>query len=268
MMTMRRSPLHGILFCSMLAATGCSAFAAGPDPSHSVRAAASGLGADGAAHARPVLARARLRTRSAALPGIGTARAPGTDAPFLAPAEGADTMDLVPGALLDVWLNDRRRDVRTLSSERSLGTAVVQGDFFRYNTVNSDPDLRGFWGQPLLLKWSAILEIPEGGPHVFESELSKERGGGAMELRTLVRVNDETVFEREIRVFGGNQISQVGSRVLPLTPGFYRLEVWLSAKNGLALSPSTRLGTFLRIRAPGRMTAEPVQSSRIWHRVR
>jgi hypothetical protein len=194
-------------------------------------------------------------------------RAPESDAPFIAPIAAVDTAELAHGALLDVWLNDGNADLRTVSGERSLGTAVVRGDFFRYNAVNSDPDLRGFWGRPLLLKWSALLEIPDRGAHVFVSELSKDRSYGAMDVETMVRVNDETVFEKEVKVFGSNTISEMGSRVLTLAPGFYRLEVWLAA-SGRALPPDTQLGTFLKIRAPGMMTAEPLQSSRVWHRTR
>lgn len=145
--------------------------------------------------------------------------------------------------------------------------AVVQGDFFRYTSVNSDPDLRTFWGQRLLLKWTAILEIPDSGVHVFVSELSKERDNGAMRVRTLVRLNDETVFERDVRVFMVNTIHEVGSRSLTLDKGRYKLEVWLAVRNGLDLPPSTQLGTYLKIRAPGDLTARPLQSSRIWHRV-
>jgi hypothetical protein len=267
-MTMRRSSLYGIIFTSMLAATAFSAFGAGADLGQGARGAARGLHAGAPAGARPVLGRAELRAGSAALPGIGLARAPGTDAPFIAPADPADTVDLVPGALLDVWLNDRERDPRAVTTERSLGTAVVRGDFFRYNTVNFDSDLRSFWGQPLLLKWSALLDIPEGGQHVFVSELSKERGFGAMVVRTMVRLNEETLFEKQVRVFGGNKIDEVGSRDLALAPGYYRLEVWLAVENSLALPPATQLGTFLKIRAPGEMTPTPVQSSRIWHRTR
>lgn len=174
-MTMRRNLLHGIIFTSLLAASGCGSFAAGGDPLHGARGAAWDLDAG----ARPVPGRAGLRAEPVAVPGIGMGHGPEAGARFIAPAETIDSVDLRPGALLDVWLNDEDADLRTLSGERSLGTAVVRGDFFRYNTVNSDPDLRGFWGRPLLLKWSAILEITERGAHVFVSELSKEASYGA-----------------------------------------------------------------------------------------
>jgi|GEM_PF-3346942 len=262
-MKMRRSSLYGALFACMLAAAGCSAFA-GAEPSRGARGAAWRLHAD----ARPVLGRAGLRAGSAAASGTGVRSAAKAEAPFIAPAEPQDTIVLAPGALLDVWLNDGKTDLRAATSERSLGSAVVRGDFFRYNAVNFDPDLRGFWGQPLLLKWSAFLEITERGPYVFESELSKERGWGAMEVRTLVRVDDQTVFEEEVKVFGSNRIFKTGSRSLTLAPGSHRLEVWLAAENRMALPPATQLGTFLKIRAPGVMTAEPLQPSQVWHRVR
>jgi hypothetical protein len=250
-MTMRRNLLHGILFTSLFAVSGCGSFASGGNSLDGV------WGVDDGAHPA-----AELAAPAGIVMGHGTE----TGARFIAPAGPVDTVDLARGALLDVWLNDGESDLRTVTSERSLGTAVVRGDFFRYNTVNSDPDLRGFWGQPLVLKWSALLEIPEGGAHVFESALSKERGWGAMEVRTLVRVNEETVFEEDVRVFGSNQISRAGSRVLTLAPGFHKLEVWLAVENRLELPAATQLGTFLKIRAPGIRTAEPV--SRVWHRVR
>ncbi|HEU4882980.1 MAG TPA: hypothetical protein VFT45_12055 [Longimicrobium sp.] len=256
---MRRALLHVTVFTSLLAAAGCGSFAAGADLSHD--GPAWGLDAG----ARPVLERVGPRVEPGALPGTGIARGPAEDALFIAPLASVDTAELAHGALLDVWLNDRRRDIRELTNERSLGTMVARGDFFRYNTVNSDPDLRGLWGQGLLLKWSALLEITERGPHVFMSELAKERSTGAYEFRTLVRVNDETVFERGVRVNLTNTVSELDSRVLTLAPGFYRLEVWLAA-SGRPLDSSTQLGTYLKIRAPGVMTAEPLQSSRVWHR--
>ncbi|HET7229653.1 MAG TPA: hypothetical protein VFJ16_06615 [Longimicrobium sp.] len=263
---MRHSPLHGIIFTSMLAATGCGTFAAKADPLHGPSGAAWGL-SDVAAGARPVFGRTEFRVESD-LPGTRIGRAPGADAPITAPAEPADTTNLEPGALLDVWLSDRNVDIRTITTERSLGTAVVQGDFFRYNVVNSDPDLRGFWGQPLLLKWSALLEIPDRGAHVFAAELSRERGGRAIQVRTMVRVDEETVFEKQVRVFLGNPIFETSSRVLTLAPGYHRLEVWLAVDTRQAVLPASQLGIVLKIRPPGQMTAEPVQPSRIWHRVR
>lgn len=267
-MTIHRFPHHGLILTFILAATGCSAFAAAADLSHSAREAAWSLEADAAASARPMRGRAEFRAGSATLSGIGNGHAPEADAPFIAPAEPAGTQDIARGAVLDVWLNDRRRDLRALTSEPSLGSAIVQGDFFRYTSVNSHPDLRGFWGQPLLLKWSALLEITAQGPHVFVSNLSKERGWGAMTVRTLVRLNEETLFEKEVRVFGSNEISEVNSRALTLAPGFYNLEVWLAAENALALPPGTQLGTFITMREPGVMTGEPLPPSRIWYRVR
>lgn len=179
----------------------------------------------------------------------------------------ADAQDLAPGAVLDVWLNDPHMDMLTLSSVRSLGNAVVRGDFFRYTSVNSDPDLRAFWGQPLLLKWSALLEIKTGGPHVFAAELLRERGPGALFVRTMVRVDGETVFEKDLRVLLGAPISETGSRELSLAPGFHRLEVWLAARNPMGFSPSTQLGTYLKIRGPNDMTLAPVQLSQLWHRM-
>src|ERR1700741_1155674 len=211
-MTTSPSALHGIIVISMLAAAG--AFAAGAEPSHGAGAAAWGPGTE-AAGAGPVLA-------------------PEADAPFVAPA---DTVRFSPGALLDVWMNDDRRDLRAITSERSLGTAVMQGDFFRYTSINADADLRGYWGQHLVLKWSAYLEVAEPGLHVFVSELSKERNRGAIRVRTLVRVNEVTVFERQVREFGSNQIFEVASYPLPLARGYHRLEVWLSVSNGLSLPP-------------------------------
>src|ERR1700741_2175138 len=202
-MTTSPSALHGIIVISMLAAAG--AFAAGAEPSHGAGAAAWGPGAE-----------------------AGGAR------PGVAPA---DTVRFSPGALLDVWMNDDRRDLRAITSERSLGTAVMQGDFFRYTSINADADLRGYWGQHLVLKWSAYLEVAEPGLHVFVSELSKERNRGAIRVRTLVRVNEVTVFERQVREFGSNQIFEVASYPLPLARGYHRLEVWLSVSNGLSLPP-------------------------------
>jgi hypothetical protein len=245
---MRKSTLHGIILSSMLAATGCGAFAARTEPSHNAGGSAWDLDAGAATGVRPAMA-----------------QAPEADALFIAPLRLSDTINLAPGALLDVWLNDPRKDLRTLSRERSMGAAVVRGDFFRYNSISLDPDLRGYWGQPLLLKWSAILEITEPGVHVFESELSKERGWGAMVVRTLVTLNQETLFDKEVRVFGSNQIFEMGSRTLSLAPGRYTLEVWLAAENRLRLPPETRLGTFLKIRAPSLRTGQPIQSSQLWH---
>lgn len=240
-MTILRSTLYGAAFTFVLAAVGCSAFSATANPSSAAHEPAWSREADSS---------------------------PVSGAPRMAPAERQDTIELAPGALLEVWLNDRRQDIRTIASERSLGVAVVRGDFFRYNAVNSDPDLRGMWNQPLLLKWSGLLEITDRGPHVFVSELVKERGYGAMGVRTLVRINGETVFERDVRVTLQRPIFEADSRVLTLVPGHHRLEVWLAVDSGRDLPPGIQLGTLVKIRAPGQMTAEPVQSSRIWHRVR
>jgi hypothetical protein len=259
-MKMRRFSVHAAPFTMMLVAAGCSTFAAESDPSPSVREEVASVAAD----ARPAPGRGGLRAESAGSREGGWARAP-----FIAPLERADTLELAPGAVLEVWLSDRGRDLRTIASERALGTAVVHGDFFRYTSVNADPDLRGFWGQPLLLRWSAILEITERGQHVFALELSKERGNRAMQVRTLVRLNEETVFERQVRVTGlGNSISEPGSHVAVLAPGFYRLEVWLSLDTRSDLPPSSQLGTFIRLREPSAMTPAPLPSSRLWHRVR
>jgi hypothetical protein len=259
---MLRSLLHGTLLTTLLAAAGCGSFAAGAGLSHD---GAAGRGLD--AGARPLMERVGLGAESDARPEPGIARGPDADALSIAPMAPVDTAELAHGALLDVWLNDRARDLRDLTNERSLGTAVVRGDFFRYNTVNSDPDLRHLWGQALVLKWSALLEITDRGAHVFVSELSKERSTGAYEIRTLVRVNDETVFEKGVRVNLSNTISEVDSRVLTLAPGFYRLEVWLAA-SGRTLNASTQLGTYLKIRAPGISAAEPLDPSRVWYRTR
>jgi hypothetical protein len=210
--------------------------------------------------------RAELRAESPRS-GTGAVVAPKANVPFIAPIE-PDTNEFRPGAILDVWLNDRTRDPRAITSEPSLGRAVVQGDFFRYNSVNLDPELRRFWGQPLLLKWSAILEITEEGEHVFVSELSKERATGAMTVRTLVRLNDETLFEKDVRISLTNPILERGSRALRLSPGRYRLDVWLAVQNVRDVPPSTQLGTYLSIRSPSLSAAVPVQPSRISHLVR
>lgn len=259
-MTMRRSLPHGILFTSLLAAAGCGAFAAGAETS-------PGATWFSEAGASPLLERVGLAAEPNALRETGIDGVLDADAPFIAPILSVDTAEIAHGALLDVWLNDRARDIRDLTNERSLGTAVVRGDFFRYNTVNSNADLRHLWGQPLVLKWSALLEITDRGPHVFMSELSKERSTGAYEVRTLVRVNDETVFEKGVRVNLTNTISEVDSHVLTLAPGFYRLEVWLAA-SGRALNPSTQLGTYLKIRAPGISAPAALDPSRVWYRTR
>lgn len=253
-MKIRRFPPHFIVFTSMLAAAGCSAFAAGADPSRGVPEAAWDRDAGANVGVDPVLDHAELRAESTGLRD---------------PAEPADTIRYAPGALLDVWLHDKARDLRSQTSERSLGTAVVRGDFFRYTTVNFDPDLRGLWGQPLLLKWSAFLEVPEAekGVHVFVSELTKERYNGAMRVRTMVRINEQTVFERDLRVFLTNSIFETQSRPIALPPGFHKLEVLLAVDNQLDLPPATQLGTYLKIRPPGQMTAAPLDPSRVWHRV-
>lgn len=260
-MKTHRSSLHATLFTLLLTASGCGAFAAGSVPSDGAGAAAWRMDAGTGAGDE-----AGFRMAPPILRGNGSGRAAKADAPFIRPLPQADTV-LEPGALLDVWMNDRRRDLRTITSERSLGTAVARGDFFRYSSVNSDPDLRGFWGQQLVLKWSALLEIKEQGQHVFVSELSRERTYGALSVRTLVRLNEETLFEKEVREFGHNQISEVGTRVLTLSPGFYRLEVWLAVQNARDLAPATQLGTYIRVREPGVMTAELLPLSRLWHRV-
>lgn len=262
-MTTHRSTLPVILLTSMLAASGCGAFAGGADPSRSAPEAAWGYHAD----ARPAPGRARLQAGTAAVPGTGVRHAPaGGTAVVTAVVTAAETADsIAPGAVLDVWLNDPAVDLRTLSSGTSLGNAVVRGDFFRYASVNSDPGLRGYWGRPLLLKWSALLRITEHGKHVFVTELSKERRNGAIAVRTLVRLNGETLFEEEVRKFGVNEISETGSRELVLAPGRYELEVLLAVRNVLALPPSTQLGTYLRMRAPSDRTPVPVQS-RLWYR--
>lgn len=253
------------LFTMILVAAGCSTFAAESAPSLSGQAEVARVAAD----ARPAPGRGELRAESAGSSEGGWERASEAGAPFIAPLERADTLELAPGAVLEVWLSDRGRDLRTITSERALGTAVVRGDFFRYTSVNADPDLRGFWGQPLLLRWSALLEITEQGSHVFALELSRERGGRAMQVRTLVRLNEETVFERQVRVTGlGNSISESGSHVALLAPGFYKLEVWLALDTRSALPPSSQLGTFIRLREPSAMTPAPLPSSRLWHRVR
>jgi hypothetical protein len=253
-MSIRRAFLPGILTASILAAAGCGALAPGVEPSPSAAEAAG-----------PAPDRAAVRAEPGRLTDIVAGR-PGEPL-SVAAAGSADTADLRPGALLDVWLNDRQVALRTLTNEPSLGTAVVRGDFFRYNAVNADAALRDFWGQELVLRWSAFLEVPERGAHVFVSELSKERGYGAMGVRTLVRLNDVTLFEEELRVHGYHRISETGSHVMTLEPGFHRLEVWLAA-SGRTPPPATLLGTYLKIRAPGAMTAEPVRPPRIWHRVR
>ena len=264
-MPMRRSPQHRIILISMLAAAGCTAFAVGAESSHGA-GAATPIDARAVSHARQMPERPALRS-SSAVPGTRIVRAPEGDAPFIAPVELADTNEFQPGALLGVWLNDRSKDLRTLTSEPSLGTAVVRGDFFRYTSVLSDANLRGFWGQPLALKWSAILQINQQGEHVFLSELSQERNRGAIYIRTLVMLNDETLFEEDMRDFLTHTILRRGSRTLTLAPGKYRLEVWLAVHNVLNLPGSTQLGTFVSMREPGLSAAVPLPASRISHPV-
>lgn len=258
-MTTLPSPRHRILLITLLAAVGCGGLAAGT---------AASADADGMSSVRP--APSAMQSRDDAFHRLADADVRNGDVPIIPPLAAADT-NLVPGMLLDVWPYDREvkeMGLRVATEGPSLGIAVRNGDFFRYNSINSDPNLRSQWGEPRLLRWSGILQITEAGDHVFSLEFSKERGWGALEAQTLVMLNGETLYEDDVRVFGSNAFRRSGSRMLPLRPGPYRLEVWLAVKNQLPLEPSTRLGTYLSIRPPSKRVAEPLQASQVWHRER
>lgn len=196
-------------------------------------------------------------------------RAAPADAPSLSPVSRPDTIEMAPGAVLDLWLSEGGEvDFRALNTRSSVANTVVRGDFFRYATIGSDPGLRGFWNQPIVLRWTAWFEATEAGPHVFVAELSKERTFGAMRVSTLVRVNEETILEKRVRVFGSNSITEAGSRMVNLARGHHRMEIWLAVENTLALPPSINLGTFVKVRAPDMMGLEPLPLSRVWHRTR
>lgn len=183
----------------------------------------------------------------------------------LAPAESGTVTNLEQGAVLDLWLNSREGDLKALTIDRSVGSMIATSDFFRYNHINSDPDLRGYWGQPLLLKWSALLEITESGAHVFSFEMKRQQEPNRLNgPRTLVTLNGETVFQAQ-KNYAYNEFSEMGSAVLSLSPGFYRLEVWLAAGTPNVV-PSTDFGTYIKVREPSSMTPQPLQFSRIWHR--
>ncbi|MBB4637847.1 hypothetical protein [Longimicrobium terrae] len=183
----------------------------------------------------------------------------------LAPAEPGTVTDLEQGAVLDLWLNNREGDLKALTIDRSVGSMIATSDFFRYNHINSDQDLRGYWGRPLLMKWSALLEITESGAHVFSFELKRQQDPNRLDgSRTLVTLNGETVFQAQ-KEYAYDEFSEMGSAVLSLSPGFYRLEVWLAAGTPHVV-PSTDLGTYIKVREPSSMTPQPLQSSRIWHR--
>ncbi|HEU4454261.1 MAG TPA: hypothetical protein VFR81_14430 [Longimicrobium sp.] len=244
------SAFHAAICTLVLATAGCGTLAAGPARPD---APARGMRAEHRVSARPV--------RVEPLP-VGPARFSDVEV-----VEPGFQQNLARGAVLDVWLNNRDGDLATLTGERSLGTTVVQGDYFRYNKVNADPDLRSYWGQPLLLKWSALLEITERGPHVFVSELSKEKGVRPFSARTLVKLNGETLFEREAQEHA-YPISVVESKVVSLERGFHRLEVWLAADFNRAPASTTQLGTYVKMRAPSDRTPQLLPSSRIWHRAR
>jgi hypothetical protein len=251
-MTMRRSTFRAAICTFVLATAGCGTLVPGPGQAD---APGWSFGAG-----------ARVPAQAPRFTG-GPAESSSATREFVGPIQSGAQQNLARGAVLDVWLNNRDGDLATLTSERSLGTVVVQGDYFRYNKVNADSDLRSYWGQPLLLKWSALLEITERGQHVFVSEMSKEKGVRPFSIRSLVKLNGETLFEREAQEHAV-PISVVESKVVSLEKGYHRLEVWLAADFNQAPVSTTQLGTYVKMRAPSDRTPQLLPSSRIWHRAR
>lgn len=189
------------------------------------------------------------------------------------PAAQTDTINIERGAILDVWLNNREGDLKILTNTRSIGSAIVTGDLFRYNQVTTDPDLREFWGKPLLLKWSGLLEITEAGTYVFVFDLSKTASGhccSSMDVQTLISLDDQSVFNIADTEGVTRTFSHTDSRELSLAKGFHKLEVWLAVGDdgGWNLPADTDLGAFIKIRSPRSMTAEPLNASQVWHRTR
>jgi len=263
-MTMRRSTFSAAICTLVLATAGCGTLVAGPGQTD---VSAWMFNAQPRAWARPAHMAGFPSDQAVA---SGTEPVWGAEAPFVAPLAFVPMQNRARGAVLDVWLNNREGDLRTLTSERSLGTAVVQGDYFRYNKVNSIADLRAFWGKPMVLKWTALYQVMERGPHVFLFELSKERAGRAISAQTMVVLNEEIVFQKQARTYGSGSISEVDSHVVTLAPGFYRLEVWLAATHQPNRNPpvDTQLGTYIKVRVPSDQTPQPLPSARIWHRTR
>jgi len=260
-MTPSRSSIHPFILVSMLVAVGCATPGAGARSSHAAWTVPPDGHADALFRVRPAAVPVALPAGSAtAAHGGGIARM--AEAKLVAPIAVADTF--VPGAVLDVWLNDRGIDLQTLTSGPSLGQAVVQGDYFRYSSVLSAANLRGSWGQPLVLKWSAYLQITKDGDHVFVSELAeRQRTDGALWVRTLVKLNGETLFEESAHLLLSHNLQESSMRSLRLRPGQYRLEVWLAVYSTKA--PSPQLGTYLSMREPGLASAVPIEAWRITH---
>lgn len=238
-------------FVALLAVVGCGGIAA---------AAASSPDA-GAAVADRIASTPAVQARLDDTQGLAASSVPGGEA-LVIPAAVTDTF--YPGAALDVWLNDRRVDLQTLTSGPSLGQAVVQGDYFRYSSVLGAANLRSHWGQPLVLKWSAYLQISKEGDHVFGFELAeRQRTEGALWVRTLVKLNGETLFEESEHLLLSHNLLKSGQQTRRLRPGPHRLEVWLAVQSTKA--PSPQLGTYISMREPGLASVVPLEAVRLTH---